>query len=136
MNLFWVFGGFFWLVDVIYIIWLLFFFEYDWVEWVGIVGMVLFGILVFFLVFYFGCMYVVQGGEGLFDLWDVNIDDGDFEMGIFSLWSWWLFVVVFGLVLMFLGVVVGIWIIFIGVLIVVVVIIGWYYEYYCGNFVC
>jgi O-antigen/teichoic acid export membrane protein len=55
-------------------------------------------------------------------------------MGHFSPWSWWPFVLALGLALMFLGVAAGIWITFIGVPIAAVAIIGWYYEYYRGNF--
>jgi hypothetical protein len=133
-NLFWILGGFFWLADAVYIIWSLFFSQFDRVEWVGTVGMALSGILAFFLAFYLGRTYAAQGGEGPSDLVDANIDDGDPEMGTFSPWSWWPFVVALGLALMFLGVAVGIWITFIGVPIVAVAIIGWYYEYYRGNF--
>ncbi len=35
---------------------------------------------------------------------------------------------------MFLGLAVGIWLMFIGAPIVLVSVIGWYYEYYRGNF--
>jgi hypothetical protein len=133
-NLFWILGGFFWLADAVYIIWSLFFSEFAKVEWVGTVGMGLSGILAFFLAFYLGRTHAAQGGEGPSDLLDANIDDGDPEMGTFSPWSWWPIVVAFGLALMFVGVAVGIWITFIGTPIVAVAIIGWYYEYYRGNF--
>jgi hypothetical protein len=132
-NLFWILGGF-WLADAVYIIWSLFFSEFAKVEWVGTVGMGLSGILAFFLAFYLGRTHAAQGGEGPSDLLDANIDDGDPEMGTFSPWSWWPIVVAFGLALMFVGVAVGIWITFIGTPIVAVAIIGWYYEYYRGNF--
>ncbi|CAN5495139.1 cytochrome c oxidase subunit 4 [soil metagenome] len=133
-NLFWILGGFFWLADAVYTIWSMFFSEFARVEWVGTVTMALSGIFAFFLAFYLGRTYASQGGEIPSDRVDANIDDGDPEMGMFSPWSWWPFVVAFGLALMFLGVAVGIWITFIGVPIVAIAIIGWYFEYYRGNF--
>ena len=133
-NLFWILGGFFWLGDLTYILWSLFFTESGKLEWVGAIGMGLSGVFSFFLAFYLGRTHAAQGGEGPSDLLDANIDDGDPEMGTFSPWSWWPLVVAFGLALMFLGIAVGIWITFIGAPIVVVAIIGWYYEYYRGNF--
>ena len=47
---------------------------------------------------------------------------------------WWPFVLAFALALVFLGFAVGTWISFIGAPIVIVAIIGWYYEYYRNNF--
>src|ERR1700712_3853979 len=98
-NLFWILGAFFWLADVTYVLWSLFWYENK-VEWVGTVGMALSGILAFFLAFYIGRTHAAQGGEGPSDLVDANIDDGDPEMGSFSPWSWWPFVVALGLALM------------------------------------
>lgn len=133
-NLFWILGIFFWLGDLTYILWSLFFSAHDEVEWVGTIGMGLSGVFAFFLAFYLGRTHAAQGGEGPSDLPDANIDDGDPEMGNFSPWSWWPFVVALGLALMFLGVAVGVWISFIGGPIVIVALVGWYYEYYRGNF--
>jgi len=45
-----------------------------------------------------------------------------------------LFVLAFALALVFLGFAVGTWISFIGAPIVIVAVIGWYYEYYRSNF--
>ena len=43
-------------------------------------------------------------------------------------------VLALGTALVFLGLAVGIWICFIGAPIAFLAIIGWYYEYYRGNF--
>ena len=133
-NLFWILGAFFWLADAVYIVWSLFYSEHDRVEWVGAVAMGLSGVFSFFLAFYLGRTHAAQGGEAPADLPDANIDDGDPEMGNFSPWSWWPFVLAFALALVFLGFAVGTWISFIGAPIVIVAVIGWYYEYYRSNF--
>jgi hypothetical protein len=131
-NLFWILGGFFWLADVAYTLWSLL--ETHKVEPVGTVAMGLSGVFAFFLAFYLGRTHAAQGGEGPSDLLDANIDDGDPEIGNFSPWSWWPFTLAFSLALVFLGFAVGTWVSFIGAPIVIVSIIGWYYEYYRNNF--
>ena len=133
-NLFWILGAFFWLADAAYIVWSLLGSEHHEVEWVGAVGMGLSGVFSFFLAFYLGRTHAAQGGETPSDLVNANIDDGDPEMGNFSPWSWWPFTLAFALALVFLGLAVGTWISFIGAPIVIVSIIGWYYEYYRNNF--
>jgi hypothetical protein len=133
-NLFWILGGFFWLADATYIIWSIFFGDLMRVEWVGTVGMALSGILAFFLAFNLGRTHSAQGGETPSDLADANIDDGDPEMGTFSPWSWWPFLLGLALALVFLGIAIGTWISFIGAPIAIVAIIGWYFEYYRNNF--
>lgn len=133
-NLFWILGAFFWLADAVYILWSLFYSEHDRVEWVGAVAMALTGVFSFFLAFYLGRTHAAQGGETPSDLPNANIDDGDPEMGNFSPWSWWPMTLAFALALVFLGFAVGIWISFIGAPIVIVAVVGWYYEYYRNNF--
>ena len=130
-NLFWILGAFFWLSDAAYIIWSLLGSEHRSVEWVGAVAMGLSGVFAFFLAFYLGRTHAAEAPS---DLVDANIDDGDPEIGNFSPWSWWPFTLGFALALVFLGFAVGIWISFIGAPIVIVSIIGWYYEYYRNNF--
>jgi uncharacterized membrane protein YccF (DUF307 family) len=65
---------------------------------------------------------------------DTDVDDADPEMGQFSPWSWWPFVIGLSLFLVFLGLAVGIWVTIIGVPLALVAIVGWTYEYYRGNF--
>ncbi len=133
-TLFWILGGFFWLADAVYILWSLFYSNTYRVEWVGAVAMALSGILAFFLAFYLGRTYAAQGGETPSDTPTANIDDGDPEMGSFSPWSWWPFVLGVGVMLAFLGFAISTWIAFIGVPLVFVAIVGWIFEYYRGNF--
>lgn len=131
-GLFWILGAFFWAADVAYLIWSLL--DTGKVEWVGIVAMALSGVLAFFLAFYVGRTHAAQGGELPQDLADADVDDGDPEMGQFSPWSWWPFVLGLGVMLLFLGFAIGIWIAFIGAPLTIVALIGWNYEYYRNNF--
>lgn len=131
-NLFLILGSFFWLADIAYIIWSLL--VTGKVEWVGLVGMALTGILSFFLAFYIRLTHAAQGGELPQDRADANVDDGDPEMGHFSPWSWWPFGLACGVMLVFLGLAVGIWITFLGAPLVLIAIVGWNYEYYRNNF--
>jgi hypothetical protein len=131
-NLFWILGGFFWLADVAYIIWSLL--DQHKLEWVGLVGMALTGVLSFFLAFYIGRTRSAQGGDTPQDRADANVDDGDPEMGQFSPWSWWPFTLGLGLTFVFLGFAVGTWISFFGGPLAAIAIVGWNYEYYRNNF--
>ena len=131
-NLFWILGGFFWLADVVYILWSLL--DTGRVEWVGAVAMGLSGILAFFLAFYIGRTHSAQGGELPSDSVTADVDDGDPEMGSFSPWSWWPLVLGIGVGLLFLGLAIGTWIAFIGAPLTLVALVGWNYEYYRNNF--
>jgi hypothetical protein len=142
-NLFWILAAFFLLADVLYIVW--HWLEYENatleaqapqspIEWVGAVAIGLSGVLSALIAFYVGAARRSQGGELPEDRLDAEIDDGDPEVGFFSPWSWWPMVLALGAALVFLGFAVGIWICFIGAPIAFLAIIGWYYEYYRGNF--
>jgi hypothetical protein len=144
-NMFVILAIFFWAADALYIGWNLISYYTGAgtgdatvpthpVEWVGTVGIALSGILSFFIAFYVWASRRAQGGELPEDRVDAEIDDGDPEIGFFSPWSWWPMTVAAGLALMFLGLAVGIWLMFIGAPIVLVGVLGWYYEYYRGNF--
>ena len=142
-NLFWILMAFFFAADALYIVWTLISHNdpvpspltpVGPVEWVGVVGIGLAGLLSFLIAFYITMTRRAQGGDLPEDRLDAEIDDGDPEIGYFSPWSWWPMTVAFGLALMFLGLAVGIWLMFIGAPIVLVAVIGWYYEYYRGNF--
>ena len=149
-NLFWILAAFFWAADILYILWNLLAYQTGGggtgtppasaltpthpVEWVGTVAIGLSGILGAFIAFYVGATRRAQGGELPEDRYDAKIDDGDPEIGYFSPWSWWPMVVALGTSLAFLGFAVGIWLTFIGAPLAILAVIGWYYEYYRGNF--
>jgi magnesium-transporting ATPase (P-type) len=139
--LFWVIAIFFALMAVVYAFW-------SWsdpmgtnianhkpaIEWAGTVILSLTAVLGAFNAFYLGRVHRAQGAELPEDRLDANIDDGDPELGFFSPWSWWPVVLASSAALMFLGLAVGFWISFIAVVVFLVAIVGWVYEYYRGHF--
>lgn len=142
-NLFWILMAFFFAADALYIVWTLISHNdpvpspltpVGPVEWVGVIGIGLAGLLSFLIAFYITMSRRAQGGELPEDRLDAEIDDGDPEVGFFSPWSWWPMLLALGTALVFLGFAVGIWICFIGVPIALLSVIGWYYEYYRGYF--
>ena len=104
------------------------------IEIVGTVAIGLSAILAAFIGFFLNLVNRSQGGILLPEDRDADIDDADPELGHFSPWSWWPFMIGVGLFLVFLGLAVGIWVMFIGVPFVLISIVGWVYEYYRGNF--
>lgn len=140
-NIFWLLTVFFGLAGAVYTVWSIIDFPNNPhreggspVEWVGTLAISLGGVMSAFLAFYISITKKAQGGELPEDTATADIDDGDPELGHFSPWSWWPFVLAFGLALIFLGFAVGIWIAFIGAPIALIGIIGWQFEYYRGNF--
>ncbi|MDM4763980.1 cytochrome c oxidase subunit 4 [Galbitalea sp. SE-J8] len=146
--LFWFLGGFFILADALYFFWQLL----DngnvhgnvtshrgggivsGIDWVGVVGIGLAGVLAALIAFFIGRAHAAQGGELPEDRLDATIEEGDAEQGFFAPWSWWPVLLAGSIGLVFLGVAIGIWISFIGAAIVIVSLIGWQYEFYRGNF--
>ena len=142
-NIFWLLAAFFALSAIAYTVWS--YLDYHnnplnelknelGIEWVGTVGLVLSAVMSLFLAFYITITKRAQGGDLPEDSVTADIDDGDPELGHFSPWSWWPLILGFGLALVFLGLAVGIWIIFIGAPIVVLGVVGWQYEYYRNFF--
>ncbi|MBO9627689.1 MAG: cytochrome c oxidase subunit 4 [Microbacterium sp.] len=132
IGLFWLLGGFFLASAIAYVLWTII--EYGAPEFVGTVGITLGAVLAAFIAFYLGLVHRAQGGELAEDRDDANIEDGDSEVGHYSPWSWWPIVLAGSLATTFLGLAVGAWIVFIGVPLVVIALVGWVYEYYRGNF--
>ena len=138
--LFLIIALFFFLADVVYIVWSIISPVrpaenwYDGIEWVGAVAVGLSGVLAAFIAFYLARVHAGQGGELPEDRGDALIDDGEAEQGFFSPWSWWPVMVGGALALMFLGLAVGVWISFIGAAVLLISMLGWQYEYYRGNF--
>jgi len=85
--------------------------------------------------FYLNAVEKSQGGVLLpEDRPEAEIDDGDPEIGYFSPWSWWPFVLGVGGFFVFLGLAVGVWIALFAIPVVLVALAGWSFEYYRGNF--
>lgn len=131
-NIFWVLAVFFFVADAGYTVWSLLSTEFRAVEWTGTLGIGLAGVLAIFLAFYMNRSHYAQTGELPEDRLDAEIDDGDPEIGFFNPFSWWPIALAAGCTLIFLSLAVGIWIIFFGVAITAVSLVGWVYENYRG----
>ena len=129
-NILRVLSAFFFLADVAYTVWALI--VYGRAEFVGTIGILLAAILAVFIAFYLQRSHRAQGGELPEDRLDASIDDGDPELGFFSPHSWWPVVISVSAALAFTGLAVGIWIMYFGVALFLIAIIGWVYEYYRG----
>jgi hypothetical protein len=147
--MFWILCGFFVAADITYVIWNIVVSSENYltqragtqgtgvtspIEWAGTIGIGLAAILSAFVAFYLGRTFKSVGGALPEDRLDANIDDGDPEQGFFSPWSWWPVLLAAGAALLFMGIAIGFWIAFIGVVLTVVSLVGWVYEYYRGNF--
>lgn len=143
--LFWSLCAFFAVSAVLYIVWSALFAttgvvtvapgeDGRHIEWVGALALGLCAVMFALLAFYIGKSHSSQGGELPEDRGDANIDDGDPEVGHFSPWSWWPIFLAGAIALVALGVAIGFWIAFIGVVFLLIALVGWVYEYYRGNF--
>jgi hypothetical protein len=131
--IFWILAIFFGLMAVVYTLWSLEYYHGH-VEYVGTVALTLSALLGVFLAFFLGRTAKGFGGVLPEDRLDANIDDADPEMGHFSPWSWWPFILGAAIAVVALGLAVGFWIAFIGAPILLVALVGWVYEYYRGHF--
>jgi hypothetical protein len=68
------------------------------------------------------------------DRLDANIDEADPEYGFFSPQSWWPLAVGFSAFLVVLGLIFAVWVIVLGVVLLMLALIGWLFEYYRGDF--
>src|SRR4051794_3807282 len=103
----------------------------NWEEHVGYLGMYLVaglsGMIGFYLLFT-GRRVGLRPEDRL----DAEIHEGAGEQGHFSPWSWWPITLSAAAATCFLGLAVGWWILYIGVGLGIVSIIGWVYEYSRG----
>lgn len=60
---------------------------------------------------------------------DGNIEDESGEMGFYSPWSWWPLALGASLAVMFTGLAVGSWVIFIAIPLALVSVVGFHFEY-------
>lgn len=133
-KMFWIISGFFFFIAAVYTVWAMLYYSDGKPEWVGTVALGLTGILGAFIAFYLTRTHASQGAELPEDRLDGNIDDGDAELGHFSPWSWWPFMLGLAVGLMALGLAVGFWICFIAVPFGLICLVGWVFEYYRGYF--
>lgn len=135
--LWYLLGGFFALMGVVYTTWNILAHAVPWynaIEWVGTVALFFTAIMAVFIAFYLGRVHKAQQGELPEDILTADIDDGDPELGHFSPWSWWPIVLAAAAALAMIGLAIGSWLMPIGLGLFVVAIVGWVYEYYRGYF--
>ena len=137
-NLWWILGGFFFLMFIVYSGWSILNTPgqpwYHGIEWVGSVALLFSTLMALLIAFYVQRVHKAQGGELPEDILTADIDDGDPEVGEFSPWSWWPIVLAFSAALGMIGLAVGAWMFPIGLAVFVIAIVGWVFEYYRGYF--
>ncbi|WP_165064946.1 aa3-type cytochrome oxidase subunit IV [Marisediminicola senii] len=131
-RILYVMGGSFLTVTSVYLFWSL---QAHNLELVGVITVGLCAVLCLLLAFYFGRLVKSVGGDLLAeDRLDANIDDGDSELGLFSPWSWWPILLAAASTILILGLSVSAWIAIIALPILILCLIGWFFEYYRGYF--
>jgi hypothetical protein len=133
VKLFWVLSAFYFISSALYTVWSLVDPFHERVEWAGSLALAMCGVLFALIAFYLGRAHKAQGGELIEDLPDSTVDEGA-ELGFYSPWSWWPLAIAFAIGLVFLGLAVAVWMVFIGVTLTFVFLVGWVFEYYRGNF--
>ncbi|SFS17704.1 Cytochrome c oxidase subunit IV [Agrococcus baldri] len=124
---------FFYLCSAVYTVWHMAYYEGA-IEWVGTLALGLTGALATLIGFYLVLVYRGQGGEFAADRIDGELDDDDPEMGHYSPWSWWPLGVGSALALIFVSFTGPTFLIAIGGALLLVMMVGWVYEHYRGNF--
>ena len=96
-------------------------------EVIGTAAIAMLAIMSLFLAFYLKMTNKKQGPVPE-DIETANIEDGDFEQGYFSPWSWWpLAIGAFG-ALVFASLAIGWWLFFIGFPLALIALIGFVFE--------
>jgi hypothetical protein len=101
---------------------------------IGTTALVMTGGLAFLVAFY--VLYTDRRLEGLpEDRPTAEVDEADPEYGFYSPHSWWPLPVGFAAMCIALGFIFGAWLVVFGVMVLLVGVIGWLFEYYRGSFV-
>lgn len=104
----------------------------SWSEWVGFIGILLTGGLFLMVGIYFR-MLEKRHGERPEDRKDGNISEASGEQGVFAPWSWWPLVLAASAAIGFLALAIGWWILVPAVMLFIVGIIGWVFEFSRGQ---
>ena len=100
---------------------------------IGTTALIMTGGLSFLVAFY--VLYTNKRLDGLpEDRANAEIDEADPEYGFYSPHSWWPLPVGFGAMLIALGFIFAAWLAVFGVMVLLVAVIGWLFEYYRGAF--
>ena len=120
-------GVFFLVVGVVYG------FLTDFQELVGFPAIVLSAGLAFMVGIYFR-MLAKRHGVREEDREDAEIADLSGDQGLYAPWSWWPFVLGLGAALSFVALAVGFWIMVPAVIVSLIGLLGWVFEYSTGRF--
>ena len=100
---------------------------------IGTTALIMTGGLAFLVAFYI--LYTNKRLDGLpEDRANAEIDEADPEYGFYSPHSWWPLPVGFSAMLIALGFIFATWLVVLGVLVLLVALIGWLFEYHRGAF--
>lgn len=100
---------------------------------IGTTALVMTGGLAFLVAFYI--LYTNKRLDGLpEDRANAEIDEADPEYGFYSPHSWWPLPVGFASMLIALGFIFAAWLAVLGIVVLMVAVIGWLFEYYRGAF--
>ncbi len=104
----------------------------NWQEWVGMTALLLAGGLSLMVAVYFK---MLEGRHGMRPEDDLHGDVADFagEQGVYAPWSWWPLVIAGAAALGFLAMAVGWWIMVPAVILGIVGLVGWVFEFSVGR---
>ena len=126
-NVFFVPGAFFLLVAIVYG------FLTDFKELVGFPAMLLSAGLALMIAVYFK-MLEKRHGVRPEDRDDGAISEQSGDQGLYAPWSWWPFVLALGTALAFVAMAVGWWVMVPAVIVAVIGLFGWVFEFSTGRF--
>lgn len=127
-----VLGAFFLLADATYWIWQ--FAAGHPIDWVGSLAILMTVPMAWFPAYFLWKADANTGGVLPEDFEESDIDDGDPELGFYSPWSWWPIALAASIAVVSLGLVIGLWLVAIGLVLVLVMLAGWSFEYNRGRF--
>ncbi|MDN3904504.1 cytochrome c oxidase subunit 4 [Arthrobacter sp. YD2] len=104
----------------------------EWTEPVGYLALFLTAGMSGMIAFYIG-FTGKRVGPRPEDRLDAEIHEGSGEQGFFSPWSWWPLLLGAAAATGFLGMAVGWWILYIGMGMAIIALVGWVFEYSRGN---
>ena len=128
-RLFWLLAVFYLVDDAGYVVWNQV--SYGTLEPIGTAAIAMLVFLAAFIAFYLGNTAKNQGVVPE-DRLDAEVEDGDFEQGHFSPYSWWPFFLGIGCALAFASLAIGWWLFFIAFPIAMIALVRFVYEYYSG----
>lgn len=123
---------FWYLVPPFVLFFLVYSFWSGWNEWVGAIGLGLSAAMVAMIGWYIGVTAKTLPGRRPEDDRYGHIDQISGHYGHFAPYSWWPLWLALAAAVVFLGVAMGWWIVYIGSVFLVFAVIGWVYEYFSG----